>query len=174
MMPFKILVLTFLLSEHNSAQADILFLAHFDKKISADFAVGGNKNPVTATGVRAELPGCFGHQDDSAADIGYRTPTSSNMAFSARGTIDSRQGSIEFFLKTSWDWSTDGVGKMGNPEFLFVPLERGGYLMVYAYHHRPSGMVSLAFNLHDGKTDHSINANVSKIKTSIRNFYLEF
>lgn len=162
MMPFKILVLTFLLSEHNSAQADILFLAHFDKKISADFAVGGNKNPVTATGVRAELPGCFGHQDDSAADIGYRTPTSSNMAFSARGTIDSRQGSIEFFLKTSWDWSTDGVGKMGNPEFLFVPLERGGYMMVYAYHHRPSGMVSLAFNLHDGKTDHSINANVSK------------
>ncbi len=144
--------------------AATLLLAHFDKySLDADYAASGLVAATVTAGARGGQLGYFPGPNSGAADVGYNTQPTSILTLPARGNLDTRQGTIEFFLKTKWDWTAAGVEGMGNPDFLYVPLEPAGHLMVYAYHHTPSGMVTLAFNLHDGKTDHPINANVTAI-----------
>ena len=142
------------------AQANVLLLAHFDEwRLNADYSAGGLTGGSAGSGARGGELGMF----KGAADLGYRTPTAASFAMPAKGNLDSRQGTIEFFLKTSWDWSAVGIGDRGHPPFVQIPLESNGLISVYAYHHE-SGFVSLSFNLReDGGADHAISAGVSPV-----------
>jgi len=142
------------------ARANVLLLAHFDElRLNADYSAGGLIGGSAGSGARGGELGVF----KGAADLGYRTPTAASFSLPAKGNLDSRQGTIEFFLKTSWDWSDEGVGDRANPPFLEIPLEENGMVSVYTYRH-PSGWVSLSFNLReDGGADHPISAGVSPV-----------
>ena len=103
------------------AQANVLLLAHFDEwRLNADYSAGGLTGGAAGSGARGGELGMF----KGAADLGYRTPTAASFAMPAKGNLDSRQGTIEFFLKTSWDWSAVGIGDRGHPPFVQIPLER--------------------------------------------------
>ena len=102
-----------------AAQADVLFLAHFDKVVpDADYSASGRLSASATSTARGSELGYFPGTPSGAADIGYHTPATAPLVFPAKGNIDSRQGAIEFFLKTSWDWSAQGSwfgGKILSP-----------------------------------------------------------
>jgi len=147
------------------AQADVLFLAHFDKGVpNADYSAGGLLSASATGTARGGKLGCFPGTPGGAVDIGYQTPATASLVFPAGGNIDPRQGTIEFFLKTAWDWTAQGLEGIPNAPMLDIPLQEGGRIMVYAYHWvHPDGAphrIALAFNINDGKKDHTLVANV--------------
>jgi len=148
-----------------AAQADVLFLAHFDKVVpDADYSAGGRLSASATSTARGGKSGCFPGTPGGAADIGYQTPATASLVFPAGGNIDPRQGTIEFFLKSAWDWSAQGLEGITSEPFIDIPLQNGGHIQVYAYHWvRPDGtihLINLAFNIYDGQEDHSIVAGV--------------
>ncbi len=154
------LICCLLVTATAGAGANTLFLAHFDKSLDADYAVGGLAAAQVAGGARVSEPGYF--PPGAAADLGYDTPLTAQVTLPIAGCLDVRQGTIEFFVKTKWDFSAEGIGHPGHPQFFRVPLQEGGDFMVYVYQHE-SGYVGLAFNLSDGRTDHALTAGVGPV-----------
>jgi len=152
-----------------SVEGSVTFLAHFDGQgLDADYAAGGPVSAAASGGARGGGPGYFPGTASGAADIGYRSGADASLVLPAKGNVDPRQGTIEFFLRTAWDWSSEGLGSRGLGErtavpFVMIPLEGSGHIQVYAYHHIPSGHVLLGFNIHDGTTDHFVGAGVGAL-----------
>jgi hypothetical protein len=162
--PWDHVVVILLLLLTVTAQADVLFLAHFDKAVpGADYSAGGQVSASATGGARGGESGYFPGTPGGAADIGYHTPATASLVFPAKGNIDTRQGTIEFFLKAAWDWDIKEVPE-GNPRHVSVPLPDGGLIRVYTYIHAPSKKVSLGLHIRDAQGDHVITYNASPVK----------
>lgn len=158
------MTLSLLVLISSTSQGAVLFLAHFDQAtLDADYAASGLVAASATSGARGGELGYFPGTPSGAADIGYHTPATASLMLPASGNVDPRQGTIEFFLRTDWDWSSEGIGDRPHPSFVWIPLQAGGRIQVYAYHHELSGQVALAFNLNDGQTDHALTAGVSPV-----------
>src|SRR5690349_703388 len=110
-----------------SAHASVLFLAHFDKPgATADYAADGVLSGIAMNGTHTGQDGVFA----GAADVGYSTQPGSILFFPSRGHLDPRQGTIEFFVRTKWDWTYEQARVFGHPMLLVAQLQNGGYIHV--------------------------------------------
>jgi len=144
-----------------------LFLAHYNGGLDADYSAGGaTKAEVVGAKV---TEGGQGHPfaeskpSPEAVDVGYSGNREAELSYPAEGNIYPRQGTIEFCLKTAWDWDIKEVPK-GNPWHVSVPLPEGGLIRVYTYVHAASKQVSLGLHIRDAQGDHVITYNASPVK----------
>jgi len=113
---------------------------------------------LDATGAKAHATGA--RITDGAADIGYGGDTSATLWYDAAGHVDSRQGTIEFWVKTAWDWDSRTVPP--HPSLICIPLglEPGRSLNVYAYMHDGTGPAYIGFYITDGQKQASVSLRV--------------
>ncbi|MBI4025872.1 MAG: hypothetical protein HY360_12880 [Verrucomicrobia bacterium] len=161
------LIAVFLLFFSAEVNAEVLFLAHFDKNLDADYAASGLVSASNySTGARGGDSGYFPGAPSGAADFGYRVQPQACVKFPVKGNVDSRQGTIDFFVKTAWEWTSESLKSKdaeANPTLIWIELAGGGHIQVYAYNHTPTNTASLAFDLYDGKTAHPLLAGVGPV-----------
>ena len=154
------------------AQAGVVFLAHYNKGLDADYSV--RKEATRADVVGAKLTTAkkgYPFEDSSpsaeAADIGYtKLKGKAGIRYPSAG-IDTRQGTIELFVKTNWDWSIQPGDKKGSHHTFFclpVGKPHKGIFLYFdstrSFHNIPH----FAFYIHAGHpeetVEHMINVPV--------------
>lgn len=166
------LTLLLLLSLGPNVQAGVEFLAHFNKSLDTDFIIRGNpkagvKGVVLTTGRQGySFPDSVPAPE--AADIGYsgKVPEWAGLAYDSSG-IDVRQGTIQMWVKTSWDWKNTDEERLNkvtkNHNFLQIKLKGGvcnSINLYFACDEGHSYTPHLTFLMHDGKKDYLCNVRV--------------
>jgi len=154
----------------NFAFADVLFVAHYNQNTTADFSAFGKSKPLRVIGAKIThggigFPFLDSHPSPEALDVGYTSaaPKGAGVYYDPMN-IDVRQGTIELFIKSAWDWSNPDL-RTDIPDrvFFFVPLvgDRWSGIRIYfacgaGVRYRPH----IAFYIRDGKRDYWIGHHI--------------
>lgn len=154
-----------------TVNAEVLFLHHFDKQLDADYSQY-EKGKATGKRIGLSKEGAgypYKTGKDKALDAGYSRKTSGDdMILFPSVNFDSRQGTIEMWVKSNWAPTPRGSHyKAEFRTFLSVPLAdgHGGYIKLqYAYynglHYSPHIMFMMKYFNEDENKRHADNANI--------------
>ncbi|GEM_PF-1905621 len=155
-----------------SAEADTLFLAHYNKSLNADYsAVVDGKAEVISGARLTEGSKGYPFKDSQpapeAADIGYSEKVPAGIHHSFSPKIDLRQGTIELFVKPNWDLYEPQKNTGGHEHtFLYIPLQAGGAARIELYVGSKNwgDFPRLVFLIHDGKTSIIAHTKIEKLE----------
>jgi len=165
-------ILNIFLSLVINGEGGVLFLAHYNKTLNADFSITG-KNKAEVKEVFLTTGGKGYSFTDSnpspeCADIGYsqKVPKGSGIYYDS-SNIDVRQGTIQMWVKTNWDWDSsteERIKKINKSRVFFrVKLKGGKYNSINLMFHCAQGghfLPLIFFYIYDGKNDYACSYRV--------------
>ena len=151
----KVLFLSFFAA--SSLQAEVVYLNNFNQGLDADFSAGSPKPIIEAghpVGITSGKQGVAfeGETVSEALDLGFSDPKKAAGVRYELPALDLRSGTIEFWVKTGFDW----LGKAASPQkwdeysFIEIPAKGGGHIALNWYNRFGSW---LHFYIYDSEKD---------------------
>ncbi|MBI4024772.1 MAG: hypothetical protein HY360_07295 [Verrucomicrobia bacterium] len=148
----------------------VTFLAHYNEGMDADYSISGKTKAevkdVQLSGEKKGYPFPNSAPSAQAADIGYSKDAlaGAGLCYDA-SNLDVRQGTIQMWVKTKWDWNNTAQERMDhvdkNRYFLRLMLQGDAFSSINLYFACDVGHVflpHLMFYVRDGKRDYTCNA----------------
>lgn len=152
--------------------AEVVFLAHFNKGVDADYSITGKTKAevkdISLTRDKKGYPFTDSIPSPECADVGYsrEVPAGSGLYYDS-SSIDVRQGTIQMWVKANWDWDStqdernNKIDKSRN--FLRIKLKGNVFNSINLMFHCNQGghcFPLLFFYIYDGKNDYICDLRV--------------